>query len=63
MFQFIIYWHFFVIYSERSSFNAPLILLGWMGAKFTCEHIENLLADPSSFRERREGEIVWIHFP
>lgn len=62
MFQFVIYWHFFVIDGERPGFDAALVLLRGMGAEFASEDVENLLANPAALRERREGEVIRIHF-
>ncbi len=39
------------------------IFLDWVSPEFSGEHVENLFAHPSSFGERREGEVVRVHFP
>lgn len=53
--------HFLVVDRQGAGANTSLVLLGRMGAKFSREHLQDLLADPSTFRECREGEVIRIH--
>lgn len=55
--------HPFVVDSEGAGPDAPLVLSCGMSPELPREHIENLLADPSPFREGRECEVVRVNFP
>lgn len=54
--------NFLVINRQLAGLDAPLVLLGRMRPELTCEHVQDLLAHPPALRERREGEVVRIHF-
>lgn len=62
MLESVVSWHFFVVDGQCSRLDAPLVLLGRMGAELTCEHIQNFLTYPAPLRERRERKVVRINF-
>lgn len=62
MFEFVVGGHFLVVNGERASLNATFIFLSGMGTKFSSEHVQDSLTDPSAFSERGECEIVRIDF-
>lgn len=53
--------HLLIVDREGAGANAPLVFLGWMGAEFPREDLQDLLADPSTFRECREGKVIGIY--
>lgn len=54
--------NFLVINRQLAGIYAPLVLLGRMRPEFTCEHVQNLLAHPPTFRKRGKGEVVRVNF-
>lgn len=44
-------------------FHCTYVFLGGMSPKLPGEHVEDLLADPTAFGERGEGEVIRIDLP
>lgn len=53
--------HLLIVDRQGAGANAPLVFLGWMGTEFPREDFQDLLADPSTFRECREGKVIGIY--
>lgn len=53
--------HLLVVDRQGASANTSLVFLGWMSTEFPREDFQNLLADPSTFCECREGEVIGIY--
>lgn len=62
MFQSVIGIYPFIVDSEGTSSDAPLVFSSWMRSELSREYIEDLLADPPTFSEGGECEIVGVHF-
>lgn len=52
-----------VVDGERPSPDAALVLRCWVSPELPREHIQDLLAHPPAFGERRKCEVVGVHFP
>lgn len=53
--------HLLIVDRQGAGANTPLVFLGWMGTEFPRKDFQDLLADPSTFRECREGKVIGIY--
>jgi len=53
--------HLLIVDRESAGANASLVFLRWMSAEFPREDLQDLLADPSTFRECREGKVIRVY--
>jgi len=53
--------HLLIVDRQSTGANTSLVFLRWMSAEFPREDLQDLLADPSTFRECREGKVIRVY--